>query len=335
MSFRYPNFPRTALARTIPLIRHSWALSLRATPLGNALGLTTTRFASSGNQWKQRQGHDAYVRYAKVQNLKSRAAFKLVEIDSKYKLFKKGQTVVDLGYAPGSWSQVAVDRTRPYGRVIGIDLIPAHPPQGVATFQGDFLSPTVQKLVKDFIAQSHSERPRPLVEKDDVDDGEDLLSEHTIIDQPSYIDRERHSADIGSTSTRSDSKQSVDVVLSDMSEPWDQESGFRSATLSNPYDRLMNTSGNRSRDHAGSMDLCEAALQFASDTLKPGGHFVCKFYTGAEDKQLEKKLKLLFSKVYREKPEASRAESKEAYFVALFRKAKATVDGTSTDSHGQ
>ncbi|TFA97654.1 rRNA methyltransferase 2 [Trichoderma ghanense] len=268
----------------------------------------------------------------------------------------RSQTVVDLtqaviwspslldltlfyqGYAPGSWSQVAVDRTRPYGRVIGIDLIPAHPPQGVATFQGDFLSPSVQKLVKDFIAQSHSDRPLQANKKDDVNEDEDLSSEHTVIDQPSYIDRERHSAGnvgsrSGSTPTNSDSKQSVDVVLSDMSEPWDQESGFSSTTLSNPYDRLMNTSGNRSRDHAGSMDLCEAALQFASDTLKPGGHFVCKFYTGSEDKELEKKLKLLFSKVYREKPDASRAESKEAYFVALFRKAKATVDSTATDSH--
>jgi 21S rRNA (uridine2791-2'-O)-methyltransferase len=77
----------------------------------------------------------------------------------------------------------------------------------------------------------------------------------------------------------------VDVVLSDM---------------------LMNTSGNPFRDHAGSMDLCNAALQFASDTLKPGGHFVCKFYQGAEDKDLEKRLKKLFAKVYRDKPDASR-----------------------------
>ncbi|KAH0491486.1 hypothetical protein TgHK011_002916 [Trichoderma gracile] len=248
----------------------------------------------------------------------------MVEIDSKYKLFKRGQTVVDLGYAPGSWSQVAVDRTRPYGRVIGIDLIPAHPPQGVATFQGDFLSPSVQKLVKDFIVQSHSDRPRQASKEEDVNEDEDSPSEHTVIDQPSYIDRERHSAGgagprAGST-TDVDSRQSVDVVLSDM---------------------LMNTSGNRSRDHAGSMDLCEAALRFASDTLKPGGHFVCKFYTGSEDKELEKKLKLLFSRVYREKPDASRAESKEAYFVALFRKAKATIDGpattesTATDSRDQ
>ncbi|KKP01187.1 ribosomal RNA large subunit methyltransferase J [Trichoderma harzianum] len=233
------------------------------------------------------------------------------------------QTVVDL---------VAVDRTRPHGRVIGIDLIPAQPPQGVAAFQGDFLSPIVQKLVKEFIAQSHSDRP-PKARRDDVDEDGD----NTIIDQPSYIDRERHSAEStaspsSSTSTESTSRNLVDVrqprlvVLSDMSAPWEQASGYSSKSLSNPYNRLMNTSGIASRDHAGSMNLCEAALHFASDTLKPGGHLVCKFYTGAMDKSLEQQLKVLFSEVYREKPESSRAESKEAYFVALYRKAKATID---------
>jgi 21S rRNA (uridine2791-2'-O)-methyltransferase len=83
-------------------------------------------------------------------------------------------------------------------------------------------------------------------------------------------------------------------------------------------------------------DLCSAALQFAEDTLKTGGHFICKFYQGSEDKQLEMELKKLFRTVHREKPESSRSvsvvaklydiipneaqESKEAYFVAMRRK---------------
>ncbi|EQK99299.1 ribosomal RNA methyltransferase MRM2 [Ophiocordyceps sinensis CO18] len=92
-----------------------------------------------------------------------------------------------------------------------------------------------------------------------------------------------------------------------MSEPWDQTFGFNANTLSNPHHRLMNTSGNAFRDHAGSMDLCIAALQFASDTLKPGGHFVCKFYQGPEDRAFERRLKKLFAKVHREKPESSRS----------------------------
>ncbi|KAL7957059.1 FtsJ-like methyltransferase domain-containing protein [Trichoderma compactum] len=322
--------PHPAFPRSLRLILRPWALTSHATPLSSALWLNGAKPSSSGTQWKQRQGRDAYVRHAKVQGLKSRAAFKLLEIDAKYKLFKKGQTVVDLGYAPGSWSQVAVDRTRPHGRVIGIDLIPAQPPRGVAAFQGDFLSPIVQKLVKEFIVQSHSDRP-PKAGRDDVNGDGDTLPENAIIDQPSYIDRERHSAESSgtpssSTSAESTSRNLVDVVLSDMSAPWEQASGYSSRSLSNPYNRLMNTSGIASRDHAGSMNLCEAALHFASDTLKPGGHLVCKFYTGAMDKLLEQQLKVLFSEVYREKPESSRAESKEAYFVALYRKAKATID---------
>jgi len=85
-------------------------------------------------------------------------------------------------------------------------------------------------------------------------------------------------------------------------------------------DMMMNTSGIAFKDHAGSMDLCSAALTFAQDTLKVGGHFICKFYQGSEDKALEMRLKQLFKFVHREKPESSRSESKEAYFVAIRRK---------------
>lgn len=80
------------------------------------------------------------------------------------------------------------------------------------------------------------------------------------------------------------------------------------------------------RDHAGSMDLCTAALLFAFDTLKEDGHFVCKFYQGAEDKELETRLRRLFAKVHREKPAASRSESKEGYFVGLRRKVSPTME---------
>lgn len=74
-------------------------------------------------------------------------------MDSKYRLFRRNQTIIDLGYAPGSWSQVAVERTRPHGVVVGIDLIPAQPPRGVTSIQGDFLSPQVRKLVRDVMVE--------------------------------------------------------------------------------------------------------------------------------------------------------------------------------------
>jgi hypothetical protein len=65
----------------------------------------TLRFASS-KRWVDRQSKDRFARQARVQGLKSRAAFKLLQLNEKFRLFKPGQTVVDLGYAPGSWSQV-------------------------------------------------------------------------------------------------------------------------------------------------------------------------------------------------------------------------------------
>lgn len=97
------------------------------------------------------------------------------------------------------------------------------------------------------------------------------------------------------------------------------------------------------------MDLCTAALEFAYDTLRTGGHFVCKFYAGAEDALLEKRVRRLFEKVVREKPAASRSvcrpsilivvsmdfsmltcdceqESREGFFVALRRKSSPTKD---------
>lgn len=306
--------------------------------------------SSSSTRWKSRQGKDWFARAAKVKGLRSRAAFKLLEIDTKYKIFKRGQTVVDLGYAPGSWSQVAYERTQPHGRILGIDIIPAQPPHGVSTIQGNFLSRRVQQSVKNFLLDPERGRPRrPLFssspDEEDVDD--DVVAE-----EPSYIDLERHmndhdngAAGIQSTSPAPSSSSSsssspsleqkqeqeqeqeqendetkmVHVVLSDMCAPWDQTSGFWKRSLSDPYNRMMNTTGIKFSDHAGSMDLCNAALRFAFETLKPGGHFVCKFYQGAEDKELELKLRKMFAVVHREKPESSRSESKEAYFVALRR----------------
>ncbi|KAL5120773.1 2' O-ribose methyltransferase [Pleosporales sp. CAS-2024a] len=242
----------------------------------------------------------------------------MAHLHEKHKLFQPGQTVVDLGYAPGSWSQVAVNRTSPNGRVIGIDVIPAQPPSGVSTIQGNFLSEAIQDEVRAYVRDPELGRPRRHIswateEGISAQDVEDM--ERGYIDMERQLSVEQRDGRLG---------RAVDVVLSDMSEPWDQTAGFYKKSLSDPYFRMMNTSGNAFRDHAGSMDLCMAALTFAYDTLKTGGHFVCKFYQGAEEKALETKLKRLFAKVHREKPDSSRAESKEGYFVGVGRKAGPT-----------
>ncbi|KUJ15763.1 FtsJ-domain-containing protein [Mollisia scopiformis] len=316
-----------------PNIQHEWL----SCSVFNSLQQRASS-SSSSTRWKSRQGRDSFAREAKVQGLKSRAAFKLLEIDAKYRIFKKGQTVVDLGYAPGSWSQVAVERTKPSGRIVGIDIIPAQPPKGVSTIQGNFLSAGVRAEVKRFLSDPDRGRLKPSLISHLEEGGNEVLTSDR-----SYIDLERHADedDVGGVwtmdreggrrlerSRKKDEEEGrmVDVVLSDMSAPWEQTTGFWKRSLSNPYHRMMNTSGIAFKDHAGSMDLCAAALQFANETLKTGGHFICKFYQGSEDKELEKQLRALFKSVHREKPESSRSESKEAYFVALKKKNDTLVE---------
>lgn len=94
--------------------------------------------AKSSKQWLRRHVTDSYVRKAKEQGYRSRAAFKLLEIDAKEKLLRPGMIVVDLGAAPGGWSQVAAAKVRPGGRVIAIDLLPIAPISGVTVLRGDF-----------------------------------------------------------------------------------------------------------------------------------------------------------------------------------------------------
>jgi 23S rRNA (uridine2552-2'-O)-methyltransferase len=94
--------------------------------------------AKSSKQWLRRHVTDPYVRKARAQGYRSRAAFKLLEIDSQEKLLRPGMTVVDLGAAPGGWSQVAAAKVKPGGRVIAIDLLPVAPISGVTVLQEDF-----------------------------------------------------------------------------------------------------------------------------------------------------------------------------------------------------
>ena len=94
--------------------------------------------AKSSKQWLRRHVTDPYVRKAKEQGYRSRAAFKLLELDDKEKLLKPGMTVVDLGAAPGGWSQVAAQKVGARGRVVAIDLLPVAPISGVTVLRADF-----------------------------------------------------------------------------------------------------------------------------------------------------------------------------------------------------
>jgi 23S rRNA (uridine2552-2'-O)-methyltransferase len=94
--------------------------------------------AKSSKEWLRRHVTDAYVRQAKAQGYRSRAAFKLLELDDKERLLRPGAIVVDLGAAPGGWSQVAAERVKPGGRVIAIDLLQVAPIPGVTVLRADF-----------------------------------------------------------------------------------------------------------------------------------------------------------------------------------------------------
>lgn len=100
--------------------------------LKTALGRTTTQ-----QRWLTRQLNDPYVRAAKEQGWRSRAAFKLIELDDRFKLIRRGSRVVDLGAAPGGWAQVAVKHGA--AKVVGIDLLPVDPVPGATILLGDFM----------------------------------------------------------------------------------------------------------------------------------------------------------------------------------------------------
>lgn len=100
---------------------------------------TANKRSLSSQKWLERQLNDPYVARAKREGYRSRAAFKLLEIDEKYHILKPGQRIVDLGAAPGGWSQIAAKKVGPKGKVVGIDLLPIDPMAGVDFIELDFL----------------------------------------------------------------------------------------------------------------------------------------------------------------------------------------------------
>jgi 23S rRNA (uridine2552-2'-O)-methyltransferase len=102
----------------------------------------------SSTRWLERQLNDPYVQRAKAENYRSRAAYKLLELDERFVLLKGVKAVVDLGIAPGGWSQV-VRRKLPQARVVGIDLLPTDPIEGVAILQMDFMDETAPAKLRE------------------------------------------------------------------------------------------------------------------------------------------------------------------------------------------
>ncbi|AET37928.1 21S rRNA (uridine2791-2'-O) methyltransferase Ecym_2178 [Eremothecium cymbalariae DBVPG len=272
------------------------------------------RFNSSSNRWVNRQQNDFYTKEAKVQNLRSRAAFKLIELDDKFHIFKKNcsQRVLDLGFAPGAWSQVAYDRTLPNGKVLGVDILPCRPPKGVSSLQANILSRKTHELIRLYFSQSFK-----FNRHDNLDKNYGYF-QHMLEEE---LSRSKNSYEYKDTALESESptvaEYPLDVIISDMYEPWPQTTGYWNNFTNVAYYRMANTTGLVIKDHYMSMDLCDAALLCAIGLLRPGGSFICKLYTGKEDILLENRMKQVFKKVRRSKPKASHKDSKELYFVGL------------------
>jgi 23S rRNA (uridine2552-2'-O)-methyltransferase len=199
------------------------------------------RKSQSSRKWLERQLNDPYVARAKREGYRSRAAFKLTEIDDKHHLLKSGGRVADLGAAPGGWSQVAKKRVGASGRVVGIDILDMDEIPGVEFAKIDFLDPAAPERLK------------------------------AMLGGP------------------------ADVVLSDMA---------------------ANATGHRATDHLKIMALIEAAAEFASEVLKPGGSFLAKVIQGGTEGALLAGLKRDFATVKHVKPAASRSDSAELYVLA-------------------
>ena len=107
---------------------------------------TAKKRTASSSRWLTRQLNDPYVKQAKAQGYRSRAAFKLAELDERFGLLKGATRVVDLGVAPGGWSQVVRERSS-RARIVGIDLLPTEPLEGVTLFQLDFMDDSAPDLL--------------------------------------------------------------------------------------------------------------------------------------------------------------------------------------------
>lgn len=105
----------------------------------------------SSKLWLERQLNDPYVVRAKREGLRSRAAYKLIEIDDKHHLLKPGMTVVDLGAAPGGWSEIAARRIGPSGRIIALDILDFKPMTGVEFLKLDFLDAAAPGRLKEML----------------------------------------------------------------------------------------------------------------------------------------------------------------------------------------
>ena len=117
-------------------------------------GRSARRRKASSTEWLARQLNDPFVAEAQRLGYRSRAAFKLIQLDERLRLLAPGRRVVDLGCAPGGWTQVAAERIGPKGEIVGIDLNPTDPLPGATILQGDFRDAATSDRVRQALGGS-------------------------------------------------------------------------------------------------------------------------------------------------------------------------------------
>ncbi|WP_447927196.1 MULTISPECIES: 23S rRNA (uridine(2552)-2'-O)-methyltransferase RlmE [unclassified Vreelandella] len=192
--------------------------------------------------WMKEHFDDQYVKQSWQDGYRSRASYKLLELDEKDKLFRPNMTVIDLGAAPGGWSQVAADKVGMDGVVVASDILEMDALAGVDFIQGDFTEESVLNAILERLGNRR-----------------------------------------------------VDLVMSDMA---------------------PNMSGMAAIDQPQAMYLVELALELARETLSKGGTFLAKVFQGEGFDAYLKELRGDFDRVVTRKPGASRARSREVYFLA-------------------
>ncbi|NKB38322.1 MAG: 23S rRNA methyltransferase [Gammaproteobacteria bacterium] len=113
--------------------------------------------AKQDKKWLQRQEKDPYVKQARESSYRSRAVYKLSEIDKRDQLIRKANTVVDIGASPGSWSQYASEKLHSQGRIIAVDLLTMEPIKKVEFIQGDFTEPSIVKACLEALGEEKAD----------------------------------------------------------------------------------------------------------------------------------------------------------------------------------
>ncbi|ODQ78020.1 hypothetical protein BABINDRAFT_9627 [Babjeviella inositovora NRRL Y-12698] len=129
----------------------------RYAPVSSSTRCYSKKKGASSSRWLERSRNDHHTKEARIAGYKSRAAFKLLSLHAKYQLFKtdpsRPQAIVDLGFAPGAWSQVAVQATQGTGNVLGVDILNTRPPQGASSMQGNILSKHTHEQIRTFFIE--------------------------------------------------------------------------------------------------------------------------------------------------------------------------------------